>query len=110
MWLNLSIIETPSIREPYYELGALYHDIGDYENARNYLQQAVKITRKNTDYINEETSWNGSIYDLLAISEFFTGHYEAAYENAKIAASIFPNDERITGNLELIENAYKENK
>ena len=110
MWLNLSIVETPTIREPYYELGALYHDIGDYENARNYLQQALKITKKNTDYINEETSWNGSIYDLLAISEFFTGNYEAAYENAKIAAHIFPNDERITSNLELIENAYKENK
>ena len=102
--------ETPNVREPRYELGALYHDIQDYENARIFLRSALEIKERNKDYINEESSWNGSIYDLLAISEYFTGHYEEAYKNAKIAAQIFPNDERITGNLQLMEQAYKENK
>ena len=71
-----------------FELGNLYHDIGDYENARIYLNEALKITEKNTNYINEELAWNGTIYDLLAISEFYTEHYKEALDNAVLASSI----------------------
>jgi tetratricopeptide (TPR) repeat protein len=78
MWYQCAIGETPNVREPKYDLGSLYHDIGDYENARIYLNEALKINKKNDDYINEEAAWNGSIYDLLSISEYYTGHYEEA--------------------------------
>ena len=110
LWFQLAMDETPNVREPRYELGALYHDIQDYENARIFLRSALEIKERNKDYINEESSWNGSIYDLLAISEYFTGHYKEAYENAKKAAEIFPDDPRIKENLELMETTYKENK
>lgn len=110
LWYQYAIVETPNVREPHYELGALYHDIGDYENARIHLNNALNIQNKNADYINEETSWNGTIYDLLSISEFYTGHYKEALDNAVIAAKIFPDDERIQGNLKLIEATYNENK
>lgn len=109
MWYQLAIAETPDVREPRYELGSLYHDIGDYENARIHLNDALNITLRNDNYINEAHAWDGSIYDLLAISEYFTGHLQEAYENAKKAAKFFPKDERIQGNLELIKNAYNEN-
>lgn len=110
LWFQLAMDETPNVREPRYELGALYHDIQDYENARIFLRSALDIKERNKDYINEESSWNGSIYDLLAISEYYTGHYKEAYENAKKAAEIFPDDPRIKENLELMETTYKENK
>ena len=109
MWYQMAIRETPNVREPRYELGALYHDIEDYEQARHHLNIALKL-EKNKDYINEENSWNGSIYDLLAISEYNTGHYKEAYENAKIAANIFKTDERIQENCKLMEEVYNENK
>ena len=41
----------------------------DYENARIYLNEALKIEKKNEDYINEEAAWNGSIYDLSKLLE-----------------------------------------
>ena len=109
MWYQFAIEETPNVREPKFELGNLYHDIGDYENARIYLNEALKIKEKNANYINEETAWNGTIYDLLAVSEYFTGHYKEALENAEEAAKYFPNDQRVQENFELIKNAYNEN-
>ena len=108
MWYQLAINETPNVREPYFELGNLYHDIGDYENARIYLNEALKITEKNTNYINEELAWNGTIYDLLAISEYYTENYKEALDNAILASKYFPNDKRVQENLELIRTTYNE--
>lgn len=109
LWFNYAIQEVPHVREVYYDLGRAYIAINDFENARTNLNKAIKIKDKNTEYLNEDYVWDGSIYDYAACAEYNTGHYKQAYIYAKEAAKAFPNDERIKGNLITMEKVYKDN-
>lgn len=108
LWYTYAIEEIPNVRDAYYDLGKAYTTIQDYQNARIYLNKALKIKNKNPDYINEDYIWDGSIYDFASCAEYNTGHYKEAYKYAQKAAQAFPNDLRIKANLETMEKIYKE--
>ena len=108
LWFSYAIEEVPNIRDGYYDLGKAYIAINDFENARMYLNKGIKIKDKNSEYLNEDYIWDGSIYDYAACAEYNTGHYKQACNYAKKAAEYFPTDERIKGNLETMEKVYQE--
>ena len=106
LWFTYAIEEVPYVREVYYDLGRAYIAIKDFENARIYLNKAIKIKEKNKEYLNEEYIWDGSIYDYAACAEYNTGHYKQAYNYSKKAAKAFPNNERIQENFKTMEKVY----
>ena len=54
-------------------------------------------------YICEAAAWGSLPYDLASLGYYYTGQYEKALERARLAVEAAPQDERLQGNLRLIE-------
>ena len=110
MWLEKAIQEAPYLRDPYMEMALLYYELDDYQGVVTYVTKALQILNHPKSYINEPFSYNETPYDLLAVSYFYLGDYARSYQNAMIAVSMNPEDERLKNNLKLIEQAKKESQ
>ena len=110
MWLEKAIQEAPYLRDPYMEMALLYYELDDYQEVVTYVTKALQILNHPKSYINEPFSYNETPYDLLAVSYFYLGDYDRSYQNAMIAVSMNPEDERLKNNLKLIEQAKKESQ
>ena len=110
MWLEKAIQEAPYLRDPYMEMALLYYELDDYQEVVTYVTKALQILNHPKSYINEPFSYNETPYDLLAVSYFCLGDYDRSYQNAMIAVSMNPEDERLKNNLKLIEQAKKESQ
>ena len=110
MWLEKAIQEAPYLRDPYMEMALLYYELDDYQEVVTYVTKALQILNHPKSYINEPFSYNETPYDLLAVSYFYLGDYDHSYQNAMIAVSMNPEDERLKNNLKLIEQAKKESQ
>lgn len=110
MWLEKAIQEAPYLRDPYMEMALLYYELYDYQEVVTYVTKALQILNHPKSYINEPFSYNETPYDLLAVSYFYLGDYDRSYQNAMIAVSMNPEDERLKNNLKLIEQAKKESQ
>lgn len=102
-WLERAISEASHLRDPYVELALLKYDQEDWQNVIKYCHEALKITSNQKTYINEVSSWNETINDLLSLAYYATNDLEKAIENAQIALSINPNNERIKHNLAIFQ-------
>ncbi len=109
MWLDKAILEAPYLRDPYMERAILEYGVKNWSDVEKYCLLALSITEHKKTYINEVFSWDNTVYDLLSISSFYLEKYDDAYEYAKIALDMNPDDERIKNNLRLIEDKIKEN-
>ena len=107
MWYKLAIVEAPYLREAYVELASMFYHEENYVEAYNYLKQASKITEKTKTYINEDFCWNAYFYDMLSVVSFYLGYKEEALENAKIAHTLDPKEERIQKNITFMEEALQ---
>ena len=110
MWLEKAIQEAPYLRDPYMEMALLYYELDDYQEVVTYVTKALQILNHPKSYINEPFSYNETPYDLLAVSYFYLGDYDRSNQNAMIAVSMNPEDERLKNNLKLIEQAKKESQ
>ena len=108
MWLNKAIKEAPYLRDPYVATGLLYYDLKDYENCKKYLLKALKIKNHEMTYINEISSWDNTIYDVLSIAYFNLGKYKLSLKYVKLALSMDKNNERLLNNLEIIKQKEKD--
>ena len=108
MWLNKAIKEAPYLRDPYVATGLLYYDLKDYENCKKYLLKALKIKNHEMTYINEVSSWDNTIYDVLSIAYFNLGKYKLSLKYVKLALSMDKNNERLLNNLEIIKQKEKD--
>lgn len=105
MWYEKAIKEAPYLRDPYTELAILYYELEDYEKVYDYLKQALKIKTQQKSYINEQFSWNETIYDILSIACYNLNLLPEALIYIDEALKINPKNERIKRNQELIEKA-----
>lgn len=108
MWLNKAIKEAPYLRDPYVATGLLYYDLKDYKNCKKYLLKALKIKNHEMTYINEVSSWDNTIYDVLSIAYFNLGKYRLSLKYVKIALSMDKNNKRLLNNLEIIKQKEKD--
>lgn len=106
-WYKKAIKEAPYLREPYTELGYLYYYEKMYEKSNQYLLEALKIKEKPKTYINEESAWNETIYDILSINYFNLEEYQKAYKYIKKAIKMNSNNERLNNNYRLIKSKNK---
>ena len=96
---KLACIEYDFFRENYIELCEIYMAKKEFSTAFHYIKKALTITDKEKVYMNDPNAWNYKIYDLCALSAYYSQHYEEAYHFGKVALSMNPNDERLKNNL-----------
>lgn len=107
MWLDKAIKETPYLRDPYVERAILEYRLSNYKNVIYYCNEALKIKSHAKTYINEVSSWNNTIYDLLSIAYYYEDDIEKALENINIAIKMDPDDERLQKNKLIIIKKLK---
>lgn len=104
MWLDKAIKEAPHLRDPLIEKALLEYNQNNWEEVIIYCEKALKIDYKYKSYINEQFSWDNTVYDLLSIAYYYTNEYQKSLENVNKAIEMNPNDERLIDNKKLIEN------
>ncbi len=104
MWYEKAILESPYLREPYFDLGYLYYEEKDYLNSEKYLKEALTITNKSYTYINEERAWNETIYDLLSLSCFYNKKYQESLTYLDKALFLNKDDKRLQDNYNIIKD------
>ena len=102
MWLEKAINEAPYLRDPYVEMALLQYKLGNFKEAKKYCFKALKIKYHAKTYINEEFSFDHTIYDLLANSCFYLDQYNASYKYINKALKISPDNERLIINKKII--------
>lgn len=107
-WYKEAIKEAPYLRDPYVELAILEYEQKNWDEVYEQCINASKITSHAKTYINEEFSWNNTIYDLLSISSFYKGNLQESLEWLDKAINMAPNDERLLNNKVIISNALKD--
>lgn len=101
MWLKLAINEAPYLRDGYTELAFFYYLRKEYKQCIFTALQALKIKTHPKTYINEVMSFDGTLYDLLAISSFQLKQYDYAVYWNTIALEYKPNDVRLQNNQQI---------
>lgn len=107
MWLDKAIKEAPYLRDPYVERAILEYKLTNYKDIIYYCNEALKIKSHAKTYINEVSSWNNTIYDLLSIAYYYTGDIEKSLENVNIAIKMEPDNQRLINNKLIIEKELK---
>lgn len=97
-YLNQAIKEAPYLRDAYVERAILEYEQKNYQETEKYCLKALQITKHEKTYINEQFSWDYTIYDLLAISCYNLQKYNYAIYFSNIALEMDPENERLRTN------------
>lgn len=108
LWLDKAMEEAPYLRDPFMERALLEYDLKNYSEVIKYCNLALSIKSHQKSYINEQFSWNNTVYDLLSISHYYEGNIEEAIKNVELALIMDDKDERIKENKTLFVNKFKE--
>lgn len=103
MWLDKAIQEAPHLRDAYVERALLEYQVEDWEAVSKYCLAALQIKSNPKTYVNETFSFDHTVYDLLSLSSYYLGKYEAAYEYINKALALSPNNKRLLDNKEWIK-------
>ena len=99
MWLDKAINECKDSRDPYTERMLLEYSLNNYNEAIYYGKEALKIKEKKLSYINEISSWNETIYDVLSICYYNLKQKKEGLKYLKQAININPTNTRLKNNL-----------
>jgi tetratricopeptide (TPR) repeat protein len=104
-WYYRAIAEAPGMRDAYVEFAKVCYARRDWPMTYFLTEEALKITEKSRTYVNAGEAWDFTPDDLCAIAAYRLHLYDAAARHARRALSFAPEDERLQGNLRLIEEA-----
>lgn len=104
MWLDKAIKEAPHLRDPLIEKALLEYNQQNWQEVIKCCEDALKIDSKYKSYINEQFSWDHTVYDLLSIAYYYNKDFNKALINIEKALLINPNEKRLINNKKLIEN------
>ena len=107
-WYLRAIAEAPHLREPYMDLALALYEQGEWDGVLYFTGCALAITYRPRSYICEAASWGSLPHDLRSIALFHTGRLKEAREEARKAVELEPDNERLQGNLKLLENSPKD--
>lgn len=103
MWLNKAIMEAPHLRDPLIEKAYLEYILENWDGVINNCEKALKITNKYKNYINEQFSWNNTVYDLLSLAYYYNGNINLAIIYINKALEMDPTNNRLIKNKLLFE-------
>ena len=94
-------------REPYISLAQTLNDIGQYHQAIGIMKDCLKNTYRHYSWLENDTSWTYSIYDILSISYFYINDIDNSYVNIEKAMNLTDGyDDRISKNYDLIKSQF----
>ncbi len=101
IWLEKAIIETPYLREPYVERALLAYNEENYLDVEKYCLKALTIKYHQKTYINEIFCWDDTIYNLLAISNYYQNKFNYAIYFINLAIEKNPTNKDLYNNREI---------
>lgn len=108
-WLDKAIKEAPYLRDAYVEKALFSYKLGNFLEVERDCLLALNIKENRKSYINESFSWDGTVYDLLAISNYYQRRYEYANYFNDLALEMDPNNERLKNNKLVYEQKIGDN-
>ena len=108
MWLDKAIKEAPYLRDPYVEKALLEYQLKNWDELFTCCTNALKIKTHTKSYINEQFSWDHTIYDLLSLYYYNDNELDLSLLYVNKALKLNPNDKRLINNKNLIEKEFKE--
>ena len=106
-WLLRAIAEAPHLREPWLDAARFAYRGKDWDAVTALCLRALAIEERPQTYINEAASFGSLPYDLLSLGYYYTGRFSQALSACEKARMLAPQDERIAGNLALMQIAAK---
>jgi len=103
-WARRACAECPDTREPWVLLAQLLHARGDWPECYAAATRALSVKHRGNTYINEAEVWGSLPHDLAAVAAFNLGLEEEALEHAEEALKTTPGDERLLGNVKMIQD------
>lgn len=103
MWLEKAILEAPHLRDPFVERALLSYSLNEWQDVIKYSLEALKIENHPKSYINEPSSFDGTIEDILSIAYYNIDDIDNSIFWLKKALKIRPDDKRLKNNLQIIE-------
>ena len=107
-WYFRAIAEAPHMRDAYVECAKTAYLTHDWLMVFFMVEEALKIKDKSTTYVNMGYSWDHTPDDLGSIACYWLGMYERSLAHAKAALALCPEDERLRGNVHMIEEKVAE--
>lgn len=106
-WYLRAIAEAPHLREPYTDLALMLYEQGEWEGVLYFTACALGITVRPRSYICEAEAWGSLPHDLRAIALYQTGRIAEALESAKQALTLEQGNERLRGNVVILDDLLK---
>lgn len=101
-WYLRAVAEAPHLREPYIDLALLLYEQEAWDGVLYFTGCALSITHRPRTYICEAAPWGSLPYDLRAVAFYHTGRFSQALEAAQAALALEPENERLRGNVDLL--------
>ena len=89
--------------EPYFHLGCLHHDLGQWAEGAAWLYASLPF--QPPDYFIDNAIYDWRRYDLLAVCLYHLGLAEEAVQFGRIALRVRPNDARLQENQRYYEGS-----
>lgn len=105
MWLMRACAECPGMREPWIALAWFYYMKQCYAEALGPVTRALAITERPMTYICDPGAWDYQLHDLAGTVMWKLGMPGPALEQARIAAAMNPQLERLVKNVEEMQRA-----
>ena len=101
---KLSIIETPNLRESYYELACFYFNQKKFLDCLVMLESMLNIKYRELNYISSPYAWGENPYVLLGICYYNLKEKQKAITSAINGLKLFPNSKDLLYNLNVYNN------
>ena len=97
-YLDKAMKEAPHLRDAFIERAILEYELKNYQEVEKYCLKALQIRTHEKTYINEQFSWDNTVYDLLAISCYYQDKINYAIYFNNLALDMDPTNERLLNN------------
>jgi glycosyltransferase involved in cell wall biosynthesis len=104
---QMAAYEAPNTREPWCELAMIYYRQSRWPECFAAALRALSIKDKELVYTVDPAVWGHQPHDLAAISAWHLGLHKFSLEQAQIALSFEPENERLKNNVEMIQQAIE---
>lgn len=92
--------EAPDRRESWYGLAVHCFKVENWPRCYEAATTALSKTEGQGQWPNDPAAWGESLYDLLALSCYYTGRFDEALKWGERAVELSPKDTRLHRNLE----------
>jgi len=94
--------EAPDTREPWCAMALLMYQQGRWAESYAAAMRALSIQHRDLVYTNDPAVWGSQPHDLASIAAWHLGLRGVAIEQAQLAISRDPTDQRLQNNLQII--------